>query len=175
MLRRLFSSAPSRFARPERVQDEVRVLDVRRVTKVTKGGKVLGFTALVVSGNLNGCVGYGYGKALDVPSAVSKAVDQSRRNRIYLEELQTITHSSDAKYCQTTVQLRPARLNSGVRADRNVSAIAQVAGIKDLSAKVHGSNCKLNVVKATFEALGKIESPHDVALRRGVSVYEFRV
>lgn len=175
MLRRLFSSVPSRFSRPERVADEVRVLDVRRVTKVTKGGKVLGFTALVVSGNLQGCVGYGYGKALDVPSAVQKAVEQSRRNRIYLEDRQTITHAAEAKFCQTTVQLRPARLNSGVRADRNVSAIAQVAGIKDLSAKVHGSNCKLNVVKATLDALAQIETPHDVAVRRGVSVFEFKV
>ncbi|KAF0852694.1 mitochondrial ribosomal protein S5 (uS5m) [Andalucia godoyi] len=178
LLRRMFSSAFPRAG--GRAPEEVRVLDVRRVTKVTKGGKVLGFTALVVSGNLSGCVGYGYGKALDVPSAVQKALEQSRRTRIFLEQpadvsqataRQTITHAVKAEHCETIVELRPARVNSGIRANRNITAIAQVAGIQDISAKVHGSTNKLNVIKAAFDALKLLETPQDVALRRGVAVF----
>lgn len=150
--------------------DEIRVLDVRRVTKVTKGGKMLSFAALVVSGNLRGFCGWGYGKAPDVPSAVQKAVEQSKKHRIFIEDLQTIPHAVEATVAQTQVQLRPGRDESGVRANRNVTALAQVAGIKNLSAKVHGSTNKVNVVRAAFNALQALEAPEEVAQRRGVLV-----
>lgn len=152
---------------------ETRVIDVNRTCKVTKGGGLMSFTALVVVGNGNGVVGFATGKGKDVGLAVDKAYSRASRSLVYIERFEnsTIFHAQEAKHCKTKIRLMPAKAGEGLRCNQIVESICEMAGIKDLSAKVIGSHHPLNTVRACFEALESIQSPADIAAARGATVY----
>ena len=152
---------------------ETRVIDVNRTCKVTKGGGLMSFTALVVVGNGNGVVGFATGKGKDVGLAVEKAYSRASRSLVYIERFEnsTIFHAQEAKHCKTKIRLMPAKAGEGLRCNQIVESICEMAGIKDISAKVIGSHHPLNTVRACFEALESIQSPADIAAARGATVY----
>jgi small subunit ribosomal protein S5 len=152
---------------------QTRVIDVNRTCKVTKGGGLMNFTALVVVGNGDGVVGFATGKGKDVSLAVEKAYARASRSLVYIErfEKSTIFHAQEAKHCKTKIRLMPAKAGEGLRCNQIVESICEMAGITDLSAKVIGSHHPHNTVRACFEALERIQSPADVAAARGVTVY----
>jgi len=152
---------------------KTRVIDVNRTCKVTKGGGLMNFTALVVVGNGDGVVGFATGKGKDVAMAVEKAYSRASRSLVYVERFEnsTIFHEQQAKHCKTKIKLMPARAGSGLRCNQIVESICEMAGISDISAKVIGSHHPHNTVRACFEALERIKSPADVAAARGATVY----
>lgn len=152
---------------------QTRVIDVNRTCKVTKGGGLMNFTALVVVGNGDGVVGFATGKGKDVSLAVEKAYARASRSLVYVErfEKSTIFHAQEAKHCKTKIRLMPAKAGEGLRCNQIVESICEMAGISDLSAKVIGSHHPHNTVRACFEALERVQSPADVAAARGVTVY----
>ncbi|KAJ3416522.1 28S ribosomal protein S5, mitochondrial [Chytridiales sp. JEL 0842] len=146
-----------------------RVLHVRRVARVTSGGKVRSVSAIVVVGNGNGVGGYGEGRAMDVQGAVMKAVRQAEKNMLPIErfEHRTIFGNIDYYFHKVNLKLRAAPPGNGIIANNNIHEICRVLGISDLTAKVHGSRNPLNVIKATFEALQKQQTPVEIARSRG--------
>jgi small subunit ribosomal protein S5 len=150
-----------------------KVVDVNRTTKVTKGGDLTNFTATVVVGNGDGVIGFGSGKAAEVGSAIDKAYREAARSLIYVKRFDnhTIYHNVKGKYCKTLCVMLPAPSGYGVVANNTVEAICQLAGIKNIKAKIHGSHHPINTVRAVFDALSQVQSPEDVADRRGVTVY----
>ena len=152
---------------------QTRVIDVNRTCKVTKGGGLMNFTALVIVGNGDGVVGFATGKGKDVSLAVEKAYLRASRSLVYIERLEksTIFHAQEAKHCKTKIRLMPAKAGEGLRCNQIVESICEMAGITDLSAKVIGSHHPHNTVRACFEALERVQSPADVAAARGVTVY----
>lgn len=152
---------------------QTRVIDVNRTCKVTKGGGLMNFTALVVVGDGDGVVGFATGKGKDVGLAVEKAYLRATRSLVYIErfEKSTIFHAQEAKHCKTKIRLMPARAGDGLKCNQIVESICEMAGITDISAKVIGSHHPHNTVRACFEALESIRSPADVAAARGVTVY----
>lgn len=150
---------------------EDNVVEIKRCTKVVKGGKRLRFTALAAVGNRNGLVGVGLGKAKEVPFAVGKAVKKAQKN-IFKVPIRntTIPHRALAKYSATTVLLRPAALGTGVVAGATVRIIVELAGIKNILSKIMGSTNPLNVAKATIRALQQLKSKSDLERLRGVKI-----
>jgi small subunit ribosomal protein S5 len=150
-----------------------RVVDINRVAKVVKGGRRFAFSALVVVGNENGWVGYGYGKAREVPEAIRKANDIARRN-MFQVPLQgtTIPHRVVGHFGAGEVLLMPASPGTGVIAGGSVRAVLECAGVHDVLSKCIGSNNPLNVIHATVTALQMLRSPEQIARRRGKSVSE---
>ncbi len=146
-----------------------RVVTINRVSKVVKGGRRFSFTALVVVGDGNGLVGVGYGKAREVPLAISKGVEEAKRNffRVPRAE-QTIPHPVQGEAAAGVVLLRPAAAGTGVIAGGPVRAVLECAGIHDVLSKSLGSSNTLNIVHATVEALKQLEEPRSVAARRGL-------
>jgi len=146
---------------------------VRRVTKVVKGGRTMRFSALVVVGNHKGTIGIGMGKAREVPGAIDKATLQAKNN---LKEINivngTIAHDAIGKYGTSTIIMFPGKEGCGVIAGGSARAILQLAGIKDIVTKIHGSTNKTNCVKATMKALTSIRTKEEVAAARGKSVNE---
>lgn len=139
-------------AKKDRFED--RVVCVKRVSKTVKGGRRMSFSALVVVGDKEGTVGYGFGKALEVPEAVRKAVAQARKNLINVTlENNTLPYAVDSKFGASLVWLSPATDGTGIVAGSAVRAIAELAGIPNLVSKIHGSRNPQNVVKATFKGL----------------------
>jgi small subunit ribosomal protein S5 len=137
---------------------EEKVIQVKRVSKKTKGGNQIGFSALVVIGDKKGKVGSGLGKALDVQGAVQKAVSSARKNMIVVKMKEsTIAHEVEAKYDAAKVLLKPAPKGSGVIAGGAVRNVLELAGVKDISAKMLGSNNKSCNVQCTIEALQKLK------------------
>jgi len=135
------------------------IVDIGRVTKVVKGGRRFRFTALVVVGNKNGLVGFGYGKAKEVPDAMRKAVDDAFKNIIHVKlKGTTIPHDVEVKYNASRVLLRPASEGTGVIAGGGARPILELAGIKDILTKSLGSNNSANVVRATIKALSMLKS-----------------
>ena len=138
--------------------EEVTV-DIGRVTKVVKGGRRFRFTALVVVGNRNGLVGFGYGKAKEVPDAMRKAIDDAFKNIIHVKiKGTTIPHDVEVKYNASRMLLRPASEGTGVIAGGSARPIIELAGIKDILTKSLGSNNSANVVRATIKALSLLKS-----------------
>ena len=135
------------------------LVDIGRVTKVVKGGRRFRFTALVVVGNRNGLVGFGYGKAKEVPDAMRKAIDDAFKNIIHVKiKGTTIPHDVEVKYNASRMLLRPASEGTGVIAGGSARPIIELAGIKDILTKSLGSNNSANVVRATIKALSLLKS-----------------
>lgn len=147
-----------------------RVVTINRVSKVVKGGRRFSFTALVVVGDGNGMVGVGYGKAKEVPAAISKGVEEAKKNffRVPRIEGRTIPHRVQGEAAAGVVMLRPATAGTGVIAGGPVRAVLEAAGIHDVLSKSLGSSNQINIVHATIEALRQLEEPAAVAARRGL-------
>ena len=150
------------------------VVAINRVAKVVKGGRRFSFTALVVVGDGNGMVGVGYGKAKEVPSAISKGVEEAKKNffRVPRIEDRTIPHRVQGEAAAGVVMLRPATAGTGVIAGGPVRAVLECAGIHDVLSKSLGSANQINIVHATVAALKQLEEPLAVAARRGLPADE---
>jgi small subunit ribosomal protein S5 len=149
------------------------VVSVKRVAKVVKGGKNLSFSALVVVGNQEGIVGFGLGKAREVPAAIKKGIEAAKKNLIRIPlKGTTIPHPVIGHFGAGKVLLRPAAEGTGVIAGGPVRAIMQAAGVRDVLTKSLGSNNPHNVVRATFAGLRMLRSAEEVARLRGKSVAE---
>ncbi|MDN5630723.1 30S ribosomal protein S5 [Glutamicibacter protophormiae] len=151
-----------------------RVVTINRVSKVVKGGRRFSFTALVVVGDGNGMVGVGYGKAKEVPAAISKGVEEAKKNffRVPRVEDRTIPHRVQGEAAAGVVMLRPATPGTGVIAGGPVRAVLECAGIHDVLSKSLGSSNQINIVHATIQALRELEEPASVAARRGLPMDE---
>jgi len=152
--------------KPQELRDQV--VHINRVTKVVKGGKNLNFSALVVVGDGRGRVGYGKGKAKEVPLAIEKATKDAKKHMIVVPlKGNTIPHEILGKYGGGLVFLRPAAPGTGVIAGGPVRAVVELAGIQDILSKSLRSSNPYNVVKATFNGLSRLKSPEKVAMIRG--------
>ena len=151
-----------------------KVVSIKRVTKVVKGGRNMRFTALVVVGDGNGHVGAGLGKATEIPEAIRKGKEDAMKKLITvkLDENGSITHDITGKHTGASVLLKRAPEGTGVIAGGPARSVLELAGIKNIRTKSLGSNNKQNVVLATIEALGQLKSPEEVAKLRGKSVEE---
>jgi len=163
-----------------RVQDEGRddglkekMISVNRVTKVVKGGRILGFAALTVVGDGDGRIGMGKGKAREVPVAVQKAMEQARRNMIKVAlKNGTIHHNLRGEHGSATVLMAPAKPGDGIIAGGPMRAVFEVMGITDIVAKSLGSTNPYNMVRATLDALKHTATPAEIAAKRGKTVEE---
>ena len=153
---------------------EEKVVSIKRVTKVVKGGRNMRFTALVVVGDGNGHGGAGLGKAAEIPEAIRKGKEDAAKNMISvaLDENESVTHDVIGKFGGASVLLKKAPDGTGVIAGGPARAVIEMAGIKNIRTKSLGSNNKQNVVLATLEGLKGIKTPEDVARLRGKSVEE---
>jgi small subunit ribosomal protein S5 len=148
-----------------------RLVSIQRVTKVTKGGRTFSFSAIVVVGNENGIVGYGLGKANEVTTAISKGVEDAKKNLIRVPVLKgTIPHEQYAKYGGASVFIKPASGGTGVKAGGAMRAVLESVGVTDVLAKSKGSSNPHNLVKATFAALLELRDAYTVAQHRGVDI-----
>ena len=148
-----------------------KVVAIKRVAKVVKGGRRFSFSAIVVVGDGHGVVGYGLGKANEVVDAITKGVDDAKKNLVKVPvNKTTVPHESVGKYGGGHVLLKPASPGTGVIAGGAMRAVLESAGIKDVLAKSKGSSNPHNVVKATFDALMKMRDAYSVAQQRGVSL-----
>lgn len=147
---------------------EEKLVQVNRVAKVVKGGRIFGFTAVTVVGDRNGKVGYGRGKAREVPVAIQKALDNARRNLVSIElKDNTIHYPIKLKHGASIIFMKPAAPGTGVIAGGAMRAVLELAGVKDVLAKCYGSTTPANVVQATLKALEEMESPKRVLERLG--------
>lgn len=157
----------------EKSQFLERVVTINRVSKVVKGGRRFSFTALVVVGDGNGLVGVGYGKAREVPTAISKGVEEAKKNFFRVPRVgSTIPHPVQGEAAAGVVLLRPASPGTGVIAGGPVRAVLECAGIHDVLSKSLGSSNTINIVHATVESLKQLEEPRAVAARRGLDYDE---
>ena len=150
-----------------------KMIAVNRVTKVVKGGRILGFAALTVVGDGDGRVGMGKGKSKEVPAAVQKAMEEARRNlnKVSLKN-GTIHHKVSGHWGAANVMMMPAAKGTGIIAGGPMRAVFEVMGITDIVAKSHGSSNPYNMVRATLDALNKSTTASDIAAKRGKSVEE---
>ena len=159
------------FAREETRELKERVIEINRVAKVVKGGRRFSFTALVVIGDEHDRVGVGYGKAREVPLAITKAVDDAKKNLFTIPKHgTTITHESLGSFGAARVLLRPASEGTGVIAGGGVRAVLELGGIRDILAKSLGTTNPINMAKATVDALKSLRRPEDVARIRGLPI-----
>ena len=150
-----------------------KLVQVNRVAKTVKGGRIFGFTALTVVGDGNGKVGFGRGKAREVPQAIQKAMEAARRNMISVAlDGSTIQYPIKGIHAASKIYMQPASEGTGVIAGGAMRAVLELAGVQDVLAKCYGSTNPVNVVRATFNALKEMSSPEDVALKRGKAVEE---
>ena len=150
-----------------------KLVTVNRVTKVVKGGKQMAFTALTVVGDGAGRVGFGYGKAREVPNAISKAMEQARKNMISIPlRGLTLQHEIWGTHGATRVFMRPASDGTGVIAGGAMRAVFEVAGVQNVLAKSFGSRNPINVVRATLNGLQRINIPANIAAKRGKTLEE---
>ncbi len=150
-----------------------KMIQVNRVTKVVKGGRIMGFAALTVVGDGDGRIGMGKGKAREVPLAVSKAMDEARRNMLKVSlKNGSVHHNVVGEHGASKVLLAPAPAGTGIIAGGPMRAVFEVMGVTDIVAKSLGSTNPYNLVRATFDALRKSTTPSEVAAKRGKSVEE---
>lgn len=150
-----------------------KLVQVNRVAKTVKGGRIFGFTALTVVGDGNGRVGFGRAKAREVPAAIQKAMEAARRNMIDVDlSGSTIQYATTARHGASKVFMQPASEGTGVIAGGAMRALLEAAGVHDVLAKCYGSTNPVNVVHATFKALQNMRSPASVAEKRGKTVEE---
>jgi len=150
-----------------------KLVQVNRVAKVVKGGRIFGFTALTVVGDGNGRVGFGRGKAREVPVAIQKAMEQARRNMISVQlNGHTLQYPVKARHGASRVYMQPASEGTGVIAGGAMRAVLELAGVHNVLAKCYGSTNPVNVVRATINGLKVMKAPEDVAAKRGKSVEE---
>lgn len=148
-----------------------KLVQVNRVAKTVKGGRIFAFTALTVVGDGNGKVGFGRGKAREVPLAIQKAMEAARRNMIQVElKGDSIQYPTVGRHGASKVFMQPAGPGTGVIAGGAMRAVLEIAGVQNVLAKCHGSTNPVNVVRATFNALRDMASPESIAAKRGKSV-----
>lgn len=159
------------FINPEKLNLEDNVVEINRITKVVKGGRRLRFAAIVVVGDHHGHVGFGTGKAQEVPEAIRKAVEDARKNLIEVPIVgTTIPHDIIGTYDGGRILLKPAAEGSGVAAGGAVRAVMELAGIDDVTSKRLGSDTPINAIRATFEGLKALKRAEEVAKLRGVTI-----
>ncbi|AKP65295.1 MULTISPECIES: 30S ribosomal protein S5 [Levilactobacillus] len=161
----------AKFIDPDKLELEDNVVAINRITKVVKGGRRLRFAALVIVGDKNGHVGFGTGKAQEVPEAIRKAVEAARKNLIEVPIVgTTIPHEVLGSYGGGKILLKPAAEGSGVTAGGSVRSVMELAGVADVTSKRLGSNTPVNAVRATFAGLAQLKRAEEVAALRGVSL-----
>ncbi|CAI8360387.1 MAG: 30S ribosomal protein S5 [Bacteroidota bacterium] len=159
------------FVKPGGLDLKDRLVGVQRVTKVTKGGRAFGFSAIVVVGDENGVVGQGLGKSKEVAEAISKAVEDAKKNLVRIPiNNGTIPHQQKGKYGGARVYIQPASEGTGVIAGGAVRAVLEAVGVHNVLSKSQGSSNPHNVVKATFDALLQLRDANTVAKQRGISL-----
>lgn len=150
-----------------------KLVDVNRTSKTVKGGRKMGFAALVVAGDGQGKIGFGRGKALEVPVAIQKATEAARRNMIQVQlKGNTIQHVINGRHGASKVMMLPAPEGTGVIAGSAMRAVFEVMGVENILAKCLGSHCPVNIVRATINGFKNMVTPEMVALKRGKTVEE---
>lgn len=159
------------LVKPGGLELKDRLVGVQRVTKVTKGGRAFGFSAIVVVGDESGVVGHGLGKSKEVSEAIAKAVEDAKKNLVRIPLVKgSIPHEQKGKFGGARVLLIPAATGTGVIAGGAIRAVLEAVGVHDVLSKNQGSSNPHNVVKATFDALLQLRNAHTVAKQRGVSL-----
>jgi small subunit ribosomal protein S5 len=150
-----------------------KMVSVNRVTKVVKGGRILGFAALTVVGDGDGRVGMGKGKSREVPVAVQKAMEEARRKMFKVSlKSGTLYHTVTGKHGATEVMIQPAPDGTGIIAGGAMRAVFEVIGITNVVAKAHGSTNPYNIVRATLDGLSRMNTPAEIAAKRGLRIEE---
>lgn len=148
-----------------------KLIAVNRVSKTVKGGRIMIFTALTVVGDGNGRVGFGYGKAREVPAAIQKAMEKARRSMVTIALNEgTLHHPVKGRHSGSKVYMQPAAEGTGVIAGGAMRAVLEVAGVHNVLSKAYGSTNPINIVRATIDALVDVKSPEMVAAKRGLTV-----
>ena len=157
----------------ERDEFDKKTVDLRRVTKVVAGGRNMRFSALVVVGDKKGRVGMGLSKATEVPSAIDKAGKAAKKSLINVPVVNgTVPHEVIGKFSKTSVKILPSKKGSGLIAGGAARIVLELAGYTDITAKIYGSTDKINVVRATLEALKSLRTKEQIAKLRGIAVEE---
>lgn len=164
-------NSKNKFVKPGGLELKDRLVSIQRVTKVTKGGRAFGFSAIVVVGDESGVVGHGLGKAKEVATAIAKAIEDAKKNLIKIPlNKTTVPHEQKGKHGGARVYIKPASEGTGVIAGGAVRAVLETLGVQDVLSKSQGSSNPHNVVKATFDALLRLRNANTVAEERGISL-----
>lgn len=148
-----------------------KLIAVNRVSKTVKGGRIFSFTALTVVGDGNGRIGFGYGKAREVPAAIQKSMEKARRNMVNVALNEgTLHHAVKGRHTGSKVYMQPAAEGTGIIAGGAMRAVLEVVGVRNVLAKAYGSTNPINVVRATIDGLSGMKSPEMVAAKRGLTV-----
>ena len=159
------------FVKPGGLELKDKLVSIQRVTKVTKGGRAFGFSAIVVVGDEKSIVGIGLGKSKDVSTAIAKAIESAKKNLVRVPILKgTIPHEQVSKFGGSQVLIKPASNGTGVKAGGAMRAVLESAGVKDVLAKSKGSSIPHNLVKATLKALLELRDARTVAMQRGIKM-----
>jgi len=159
------------FVKPGGLDLKDRLVSIQRVTKVTKGGRAFGFTAIVIVGDENGVVGHGLGKSKDVATSIAKAIEDAKKNLVKIPlNKGTLPHEQKGKHGGAKVFMKPASQGTGVIAGGAVRAVLETLGVQDVLSKSQGSSNPHNVVKATFDALLRLRNANTVASERGITL-----
>jgi len=165
------STANIKRVKSSDIELKERVVSIKRVAKVTKGGRTFSFSAIVVVGDGKGIVGYGLGKASEVTDAITKGIDDAKKSLIKVPIINgTVPHEMQGKYCGGLVFLKPAAHGTGVIAGGAMRAVLESVGVTDVLAKSKGSSNPHNVVKATLDALMKMRDPITISQQRGIKL-----